>query len=176
MPDRKVISQNVHQPPACPSGRWLLFLPLLALLTACDPSRVFEQNIDFPDYSWDVQQKPSFTFQIPDTTARYNLYFNVRNASGYGYYNLYLRQTLTGPAGPVGLPRLHELILMDPKTGEPRGSGTGDIFDHQMLALPHLKFARPGAYTLTLEQYMRQDKLPGLMAVGLRVAKVEGKK
>lgn len=171
MPDLNVIIKPAPRPPARPSGRWRLLLPLLALLTACDPNRVFEQNIDFPDYSWDVQQKPSFTFQIPDTAARYNLYFNVRNASAYGYYNLYLKQTLTGPAGPVGQPRLHELILMDPKTGEPRGSGTGDIFDHQVLALPKVKFPRPGPYTLTLEQYMRQDKLPGLMAVGLRVAK-----
>ena len=157
-------------------GQFAPLLALLALLTACDPNRVFEQNIDFKDYSWDVQQKPSFTFQIQDTAARYNLYFNVRNASAYGYYNLYLKQTLTGPAGPIGTPRLHELILMDPKTGEPRGSGTGDIFDHQVLALPNVKFAQPGPYTLTMEQYMRQDQLPGLMAVGLRVAKVEPEK
>lgn len=154
-------------------GRLVLsLLTVLLTLTACDPDRVFEQNIDFKDYSWDVQQKPSFTFQIQDTVARYNLFFNVRNASAYGYYNLYLKQTLIGPAGPVGRPRLHELILMDPKTGEPRGSGTGDIFDHQLLALPRMKFRQAGAYTLTLEQYMRQEQLPGLMAVGLRVAKV----
>jgi gliding motility-associated lipoprotein GldH len=158
-----------------PRSYWPL-LGVLLLFTACDPNRVFEQNTDFENYSWDVQQKPSFTFQIQDTTARYDLFFNVRNASAYGYYNLYLKHTLTGPSGPVGKPRLHELILMDPKTGEPRGSGTGDIFDHQMLALPHLKFAQPGSYTLTMEQYMRQDQLAGLMAVGLRVAKVEGSK
>ena len=151
-------------------GHWLLSL---LLLTACDPNRVFEQNTDFKNYSWDVQQKPSFTFQIQDTTLRYDLFFNVRNASGYGYFNLYLKHTLTGPAGPVGKPQLHELILMDPKTGEPRGSGTGDIFDHQMLALPRLKFAQPGSYVLTMEQYMRQNQLPGVMAVGLRVAKEE---
>ena len=154
----------------------LLLSLLLPGLTACDPNRVFEQNIDFANYSWDVQQKPSFTFQIADTTARYDLYFNVRNASGYGFYNLYLKHTLTGPAGPVGTPRLHELILLDPKTGEPRGAGTGDIFDHQVRALRGVKFARPGAYTLSMEQYMRQDQLPGLMAVGLRVAKVEAGK
>ena len=29
-----------------------------------------------------------------------------------------------------------------------------------------------GRYTITLEQYMRQDQLPGLMAVGVRVVKV----
>jgi gliding motility-associated lipoprotein GldH len=68
------------------------------------------------------------------------------------------------------------MLLLDPKTGEPKGSGTGDIFDIQVLALPNQRFAKPGEYTLTLEQYMRQDQLPGLMAMGVRVAKHEEKK
>ncbi len=145
-------------------------LGLLAL-AGCDPNRVFEENTDFPNNSWDVQRKPAFTFAIADTAARYDVYFDVRNASVYPFYNLYVKATLTGPAGPVGAPLLHQMLLMDPKTGEPRGSGTGDIYDHQVLALPRQRFARPGNYTLTLEQFMRQDQLPGLMAVGVRVAK-----
>lgn len=155
------------------SLRLLLCAGLLSLLTACEPGRVFEQNIDFPNYSWDVQQKPAFTFAIEDTTASYDIYFNVRHASAYGYYNLYVKHTLTGPAGPVGQPLLHQVLLMDPKTGEPKGSGTGDIYDMQLLALPQQHFAKPGSYTLTLEQYMRQDQLPGLMAMGIRVMKHE---
>jgi gliding motility-associated lipoprotein GldH len=149
---------------------------LLSLLTACDPNQVFEQNTDFPNYSWDVQQKPAFTFTIQDTTASYDVFFNVRHASAYGFYNLYMKHTLTGPGGAVGKPLLHQVLLLDPKTGEPKGSGTGDIYDLQVLALRNQHFAKPGSYTLTLEQYMRQDQLPGLMAVGVRVAKHDVKK
>lgn len=166
-------------------GRWL-GLALVALagaasLSACDPNRVYEENTDLKSpsgdaYVWDVQQRPSFTFSIADTTARYSVYFNVRNAADYGFYNLYLKHTLTGPDGrPAGPALLHQLVLMDPKTGQPLGAGAGDIFDHQFLALPRQHFARPGTYKLTLEQYMRQNQLPGIMAVGVRVAK-EGKK
>ncbi|OGX90287.1 gliding motility lipoprotein GldH [Hymenobacter coccineus] len=147
-------------------------LGLLAL-AGCDPNRVFEENTDFPNNSWDVQRKPAFSFAIADTAARYDVYFDVRNASAYPFYNLYVKATLTGPGGRVGAPLLHQMLLMDPKTGEPRGSGTGDIFDHQILALPRQRFAQPGNYTLTLEQFMRQDQLPGLMAVGVRVAKYQ---
>ena len=149
---------------------------LLCVLSACDPNRVFEQNIDFANNSWDVQQKPAFTFAIEDTAAVYDVHFNVRFASVYGYYNLYVKHTLTGPAGPVGQPGLHQMLLMDPKTGEPKGSGTGDIYDIQFLALPKQHFAKAGQYTLTLEQYMRQDQLPGLMAMGVRVEKHTDKK
>ena len=148
-------------------------LPLLiatALLTACDQSRVYEKNVDFEGYTWSVRQKPAFTFDIADTTQRYDVYFNVRNASAYGYYNLYLKHTLTDPAGKPVSQLLHQMLLMDPQTGEPRGSGTGDIYDHQFLALPNQKFHQTGAYKIVLEQYMRQNQLPGLMAVGVRVA------
>ncbi|MDJ0366870.1 gliding motility lipoprotein GldH [Hymenobacter sp. H14-R3] len=162
---------------------WQALLPLAgaASLSACDPNRVYEDNVDLKSpsgdaYVWDVQQRPDFTFAITDTAARYDVYFNVRNASGYGFYNLYLKHTLTGPDGrPAGPALLHQMVLMDPKTGEPRGAGAGDIFDHQFLALPRQHFARAGTYKLTLEQYMRQNQLPGIMAVGVRVARVGGK-
>ncbi|GAB3637685.1 hypothetical protein GCM10027422_32750 [Hymenobacter arcticus] len=162
---------------------WRALLPLAgaASLSACDPSRVYEDNVDLKSpsgdaYVWDVQQRPSFTFAIADTAARYDVYFNVRNASGYGFYNLFLKHTLTGPdSRPAGPALLHQMVLMDPKTGEPRGAGAGDIFDHQFLALPRQHFAKAGTYKLTLEQYMRQNQLPGIMAVGVRVAKVGGK-
>jgi gliding motility-associated lipoprotein GldH len=157
----------------------VLLLPLAGalFLSACDPNRVYEENTDLKSpsgdaYVWDVQQRPSFTFDVADTTARYDVYFNVRNAADYGFYNLYLKHTLTGPDGrPAGPALLHQMVLMDPKTGEPLGAGAGDIFDHQFLALPHQRFAKPGRYKLTLEQYMRQNQLPGIMAVGVRVAK-----
>ncbi|MGI4759810.1 MAG: gliding motility lipoprotein GldH [Janthinobacterium lividum] len=162
-------------------GLALVALAGVAALAGCDPNRVYEENTDLKSpsgdaYVWDVQQRPTFTFTIADTTARYNVYFNVRNAADYGFYNLYLKHTLTGPNGrPAGPALLHQMVLMDAKTGQPLGAGAGDIFDHQFLALPHQHFAKPGTYKLTLEQYMRQNQLPGIMAVGVRVAKVGDK-
>jgi gliding motility-associated lipoprotein GldH len=184
---RAAIKLFIRQPNTCMTKllNWLaarprpalLGLALLLTLSACNPNRVYEENVDLKSptgdpYVWDVQQRPSFTFNITDTTVPYDVYFNVRNASGYGFYNLYLKHTLTGPDGRVvGQPLLHQMILLDPKTGEPRGAGAGDIFDHQFLALRKVKFARPGAYKLTLEQYMRQNQLPGIMSIGVGVEK-----
>ncbi|MBC6696855.1 gliding motility lipoprotein GldH [Hymenobacter sp. BT190] len=156
--------------------RWLPVLVLAAVLAACDQNQLYEKNVDFEGYTWSVRQKPAFTFDIADTTQHYDVYFNVRNASAYGYYNLYLKHTLTGPDGKPVSQLLHQMFLMDPQTGEPRGQGTGDIYDHQFLALPNQQFRQTGTYKLVLEQYMRQDQLPGLMAVGVRVAQVAPRK
>ncbi|GAA4304062.1 gliding motility lipoprotein GldH [Nibribacter koreensis] len=149
-----------------------LALCLSVLLGSCDANRVFEENQDLPNNQWPVKLTPTFTFEITDTTQQYNVYFNVRNAVSYQFYNLYLRHYLIGPDGKQISSALHEMFLMDPKTGEPRGSGAGDIFDHQFRALKNIRFAQPGKYQLKVKQYMRQDPLPSMMAIGVRVEKV----
>ncbi|QHL89485.1 gliding motility lipoprotein GldH [Nibribacter ruber] len=155
-------------------NRLLTVVVLLCLswtLGSCDANRVYEENQDLPNNHWPVKLTPTFTFEITDTTQQYNVFFNVRNTIGYQFYNLYLRHYLVGPDGKQISSALHEMYLMDPKTGEPRGNGAGDIFDHQFRALKSVKFAKPGQYKLKVSQYMRQDPLPSIMAIGVRVEK-----
>jgi gliding motility-associated lipoprotein GldH len=60
--------------------------------------------------------------------------------------------------------------LFDQKTGRPNGSsGLGDLFDHRISLLSNYHFERPGAYTVSLEQFNRRDTLQGVLAVGVRV-------
>ena len=148
-------------------------LLLLFALSSCDKNRVFEKNKDFKDNTLAIADIQEFKFEIKDTAPKYAIYFNIRNAIFYEYYNLYLKHTLIGPDGKEISTNLHELFLMDKKTGEPLGDGAGDIFDHQVLALKNQTFTQPGTYTIKLQQYMRRDPLPGIMAVGVRVEKQE---
>ncbi|KAA3437190.1 gliding motility lipoprotein GldH [Rufibacter hautae] len=155
------------------SFRVLVSLLSLGLFLAnCDANRVFEENQDIENNQWPVALAPKFEFEITDTTQQYNVFLNVRNAIQYPFYNLYLRHYLIGPDGKQINTMLHEMYLMDPKTGEPRGNGTGDIFDHRFRALKNVRFPQAGKYQLKLNQYMRQDPLPGIMSVGIRVEKV----
>ena len=73
----------------------------ILLSTSCDRKRVFENNIDIPDYSWDVKNKLSFDVNIDDTISLHNLYVNVRHASHYQYANLYLFITIKFPNGKM---------------------------------------------------------------------------
>ncbi len=143
----------------------------MLLLTSCDPNRVYEQNTDFEQGNWTVENAPVFEFKIEDTSQRYDVYFNVRYALSYDYYNLYLKHQLISPDGKQLSSQLHELLLMDPKTGKPQGKGSSDLFDLQALALKNIAFKKAGTYKLVLTQYMRRDPLPGILAVGVRVAK-----
>ena len=157
--------------------RKLLFALILVygtvFLISCDKNRIYEQNIDIPDNNWQIEDVKEYTFAINDTTQVYDIYFNIRNLLSYEYYNLYISQTLLGPDGNKLYTRLHDMYLMDKKTGEPLGSGTGDIFDHSFLAVKKQHFNKAGTYKIRLTQYMRKNPLPGIMAVGIKVSQAE---
>lgn len=149
------------------------FILSILFLSACENSRIYEQNIDIQQNNWRIGDVKEFRFEITDTTRTYQIFFNIRNAIFYEYYNLYVNATLLDPAGQKLHNKLHELYLMDRKTGEPLGKGAGDIFDHSVLALKNQQFKKPGTYTFRLTQYMRKNPLPGIMAVGIKVVAVE---
>lgn len=149
----------------------LLAIVILALLSSCDKYRVYETNVDFKDKNWYADSSAVFTFQIDDTTLPYNILYNVRNSLDYPYYNLYIKYELYSPDNKPISSDLHEVKLMDAKTGEPYGSGLGDIFDHRFYAFKNMKFNKAGKYSYKIKQYMRKDPLNEILAFGLRVEK-----
>lgn len=155
-------------------GSWQLAAVLLIFLfSACDSNRVFEDNIDIPDYSWDVKNKLSFDVNIEDTTSLHNLYVNVRHASHYPYANLFLFITIKFPNGKLAKDTL-ECIFQN-VDGRWNGDGMGDIWDNQVLWKPNTKFPLTGKYTFEYEHAMRLEQVPFIMDVGLRVEKAEKK-
>jgi gliding motility-associated lipoprotein GldH len=150
-----------------------LLLTALWLLWGCDPDRFFEENHDIPLHLWGINRIEDFSFTIADTTQEYTVYYNVRNALSYPYYNLYLTYYLKDEQGRQLRSQLQELMLMDSQTGKPNGSGLGDIFDHQILAIDKLRFPHAGKYTFSIQHYMRQDPLPDIMSIGIRIEKYQ---
>lgn len=148
----------------------LWMIPVL-FFCACDSNRVFEDNKDLEGNVWPKEELISFEFEIENIEIPYTIYTNIRNASDYPYHNLYYQFSLKDSAGSVLKEELQNINLFDPKTGEPYGSGLGDLFDHRQVLLMNYKFPYRGEYSLSLEQYMRRDTLPLILSLGVRVEK-----
>ncbi len=139
-------------------------------LTACDNTRVYEQNVSFEDRAWKVTEEPRFEFTVSDTSQRYNLYYNVRNSLDYKWARIFITYHLYDSTGFEMTRKLVKNDLFDEKTGKPFGdSGIGDLYDHQFSLLQNYTFPHKGTYTVKLDQMMRQDTLTGVLAVGIRL-------
>ena len=155
-----------------PSLRTLLLLTILSLsLSSCDRSVLFEENVRIPDNRWDAANVIKLEADIPDTAQLYNLYVNVRNAGGYPYSNIFLFLNTTLPDGKRSRDTL-EVTLADDK-GQWLGDGMGDIWDNRALFRERMRFPQSGLYTFEIEQAMRQNPLPQIMDVGLRIERYD---
>jgi len=112
-----------------------------------------------------------FEVPITDTTSSYNMYFNIRNASGYSFSNLFLFFTVRAPNGKAERDTV-ELILADP-SGKWKGDGLGDIWDNKILFKQKFRFPVSGTYFFEMEQAMRVNPLPYIMDAGIRIEYAE---
>src|SRR6267154_2934586 len=151
------------------------FLSIVAISIVwcgCDSRRVFENNIEFRNRNWKIAEHVHFEFQIADTSGKYNLLMNIRNSLDYPYARIFVNYDLQKQDSTSLNKRMIAEYLFDQNTGKPFGtSGIGDIYDHQFPILKNYSFEKAGAYKITLNQFMRMDTIPGILAVGIRVEK-----
>ncbi|MEQ9403268.1 MAG: gliding motility lipoprotein GldH [Cyclobacteriaceae bacterium] len=153
----------------------LLILLFAATIISCDSSRVYEDYENMEDAFWHMDSVKRFTFEIDDIEKSYNVMATFRNVSSYPFYNIYFQYSLTDSLDSVVVQQLKEADLFNPKTGEPLGSGLGDMFDHTIPVLENYTFPNEGTYNIKFQQFMRLDSLPFILSVGARVEVVEGK-
>ncbi len=161
---------------------------LLSLLAfACKPPRMdtFEKNRDIPHSKWAADNRPAFELELSpeDTAYYYNIYVNVRHTDAYAYNNLWLLVSTQQPGDSTAAVRRVELPLAD-TYGKWTGSavngiivtGADDIFEHRIPIQQNAIFSKPGLYRFTFEQNMRQNPLPDILSMGLRIEKAAPRK
>lgn len=143
------------------------------LLAACTKINLYEKVLPIPGQAWQSSYKPSFTFDISDTTAPYQLFLILRHNNMYGYNNIWLNVHRQSPDGKVSTVP-YELQLATNEKGW-LAEGMDDLYVHRIPLTPPANdtfyFNRAGKYTFTIEQTMREDPLQHMMNVGLRIEK-----
>lgn len=150
--------------------KFCFFLLLLTGLASCETIDIYEKTATFRDHNWKSAERPSFTFEITDTTSLYNIFLVLRHEDAYNYNNIWVNLTVKSPVDVVTIRR--EFILGNNRQGW-LGSGMDDIFEHR---IPFNNTPAPlhkGKYTFTLQQDMREDPLYHVINAGIRVQKVK---
>lgn len=146
---------------------------LLACFTSCIKSPYYQKEYSVPQNAWRYQFKPSFKFEITDTTSSYDLFFNIRHTEAYPFSNIWVWIYTKQPGDSTFQKSRIEIPLAEP-SGKWMGRGAGEIWEQHMPLTAGDKamvFKKTGTYEIRMEQNMRVDPLPEVLQIGLRVEK-----
>lgn len=150
-------------------SKWKSFLGLtfLALAFSCSEDRAFEEFHSFPALAWNEKDTVNFDLKaLTGPTGRKLI--GIRFSDEYPFSNCYIRVIGRDTAGAILDNKLINVPLFDSKSGQPRGKGFGNSF----TAYDTLPFELSQQVSqLAFIQYMRQESLPGVEAVGLKILK-----
>jgi len=148
----------------------IIFLWLtLLILSSCDSNYIVKDIINLDQDGWGENKILNFDFKVPDSSAKYTIYYTVRYNNDFQNYNLYVKHFLLDSSGKEIHSMIQGMDLFKPTTGEPYGSGIGNTYDYKIISFPKYKFPYPGLYSIRIQQYMRQPFLKGIDAFGINI-------
>lgn len=148
-----------------------LVIIFIAALTSCNTIDIYEKTKPFPSHEWKGSEKPTFTFEIKDTTSLYNIFLVFRHTDAYNYNNIWVNVTTT-PPGHTATTQPLDLKLADNQNGW-LGSGMDDIFEHRIKITASPVQLKAGKYNFNLQQIMREEPLQHVLNAGIRVEKIK---
>lgn len=142
------------------------------VLFSCTTIDLYEKSVAIPGHAWKTDYKPSFNFTIKDTSSAYRIFVILRHNDRYKYKNIYITLATKQPGMDSVQAARYDLPLANDEGW--LASGMDDIYEHRIPLTPlsgHFYFLKPGEYTFTIEQVMRDNPLENILNIGLRVEK-----
>lgn len=153
---------------------FILVTTYYSLFTSCTTVDVFEKNVSLPKQEWSSSLKPEINIEISDTASLYHIYFVIRHTDAYRYNNIWINIYTLFPGDSSMRKQRFDILLATDNKGW-LGSGMDDIFEHRYRLTQNqpVRFPRPGSYKFVIENIMRDDPLPEILNVGIRVEKAK---
>ena len=140
---------------------------VLLILASCNNNseQVFMNNLNG---KWDKKAEQKFDFNIKDAKNPKNIIFVVRNNNDYPYSNIRLIVNFLDKKTKSKSTDTLNYILAKP-SGEWLGKGFGDTKEILFQYKLNYKFPGNGDYSIGLVQAMRNDNLPGIEDIGVKL-------
>ncbi|MDD4819508.1 MAG: gliding motility lipoprotein GldH [Flavobacteriales bacterium] len=146
----------------------LLCLAFVAL-TSCADDSFFSKVHDMPSNYWTMGDKASFSFQIEDTTNKYDIVADLRSNDGYPWSNIFIYSTTEDTLDYVHKDTLKCVLCDD--LGHPTGSGLSNVKENVIIVKKDFVFPHSGKWTISFSHGMRNVELQGVCSIGLRILK-----
>jgi len=145
----------------------VLGILMLIFLVGCSTSN--DNVIMNPiDNKWSKKAEQKFKLEITDTQNPKNIIFVVRNNNQYPYSNIRFIVNFKNPDSKTSEVDTLNYILAKPN-GEWLGTGFGETKETLFQYRTNYKFPKKGTYEVGVMQAMRNDNLPGIEDLGIKV-------
>ena len=146
---------------------FLISLALLLFASSCSEDRLYEEFHSFDTNSWSEKDSVTFDLSKLEEKSGTNL-IGVRFTESFPFSNFYVRVISEDSSGIELDNKLINIPLFDSKSGKPRGNGFGNTF----IFYDTLPFQiTENTSRVVYLHYMRQENLPGVEAVGIKILK-----
>ncbi|QDP85282.1 gliding motility lipoprotein GldH [Chryseobacterium sp. SNU WT5] len=121
---------------------------------------------------WDKKAEQKFEFKVKDAQNPKNIIFVVRNNNNYPYSNLRVIVNFLDKKTKKKETDTLNYILANPN-GAWIGKGFGDTKETLFQYKLNYKFPQNGEYSIGIIQAMRNDNLPGIEDIGIKIEKAK---
>lgn len=154
--------------------RKLAFFSMIAFLgivsAGCNPGLLYEKYLEIEGKGWKHIEPITFEVEVDDISVPYDVYVNLRHTNDYPYSNLWLMMYTYPPEGEQATQQRMELKLAQ-ADGRWLGNGLGTNVTHEIRVRQKFVFPTKGTYAFTIEHDMREQIVPAVSHVGLRIEK-----
>lgn len=145
----------------------VLGLLMLIFLVGCGTSGE-DVTMKSIDNKWNKKTEQKFNLEISDPQNPKNIIFVVRNNNEYPYSNIRFIVNFKNPKSKISQVDTLNYILAKPN-GEWLGTGFGEVKETLFQYKTNYKFPEKGTYEVSVTQAMRNDNLPGIEDIGIKV-------
>ncbi len=139
----------------------------IVMLNSCNKINVYEKQVSIPNFKWKKDFIPTFTFENTDKNSKKNIYAVIRHTNNYAYNNLWLRLTAKNANNTKADSSFNIQLTNQNKAW--LGKGMDDIYEVRQQLTTFV--GDTGIYTFAIENIMRDNYLPEILNVGLRIEK-----
>jgi gliding motility-associated lipoprotein GldH len=138
------------------------------VLFSCKKINVYEKMVVVPGFKWDKNFNPTFNFENSSSTSN-SIYAVIRHTNNYPYNNIWIRLTATSAKDSTIVKDINIPLTKFNQNKEWVNKGMDDIYEvrHKIS-----RFAgETGNYTFKVAHIMRDNPLPEILYIGLRIEK-----
>jgi gliding motility-associated lipoprotein GldH len=144
----------------------ILIIFLSAMLFSCGEQPFYEKVVAFENREWQLDVKPSYSFEVTDITKEYDFILSIRTTTDYQFSNLWVFMKTITPDGTIAREPFEIVITKD--DGSWVGEKSGSVVTTP-LYFRSRKLPKAGKYTFIIEQGITQSKVDQVHDLKFRV-------